>query len=541
MFVDIQCLAQQNISTANRTQGIIEKHMSILKNVMLLGKRYRDMAAFVKQYNSIHDAILLKYNLSIQPQKLSSIQKKQSKQIQKKAILNQSKIAHRKEFSQALSSVGKFTAATVEVILADEHISDSDQPLDVPLDMPTEVWCKKTQSSNRIPSIGKYLQTPLAPLKSVIKPSGKRKSASPQTPCEPSISSTHKRSKYQTNNKPTQAQSNSTQSSVKHSVKYAQTNSNPKGCASQTISSAVSNKDSKRTGRKKPQSYSSQQFVSVFGRDFKKTWKKTANFSQRHSMPRPDFSSISLTQRDTSILRNNSNQYYTGNLINAASKILKDNYPDIDGFLPIEHYSDATDVKKCAYVPKHKFIQILHIRGNHFVTVSNIMTTDKSHFQVYDSAYSEYSSLTLYRISKLYFDEYHHLRLEFPSVQQQSGAGNNCGPYAIAFALDLLLRRNPANCVYRENQLRYRSWQLICQKRIGSFSNEQLHCNPASIAHSYVIEDLICICRLKNLNSWVCTKCKRRFHAACVSFRPSAFRRQFTCHQKNCARISAVL
>ena len=84
MFVDIQCLAQQNISTANRTQGIIEKHMSILKNVMLLGKRYRDMAAFVKQYNSIHDAILLKYNLSIQPQKLSSIQKNNQNKYKKR-------------------------------------------------------------------------------------------------------------------------------------------------------------------------------------------------------------------------------------------------------------------------------------------------------------------------------------------------------------------------------------------------------------------------------------------------------------------------
>ncbi len=87
-------------------------------------------------------------------------------------------------------------------------------------------------------------------------------------------------------------------------------------------------------------------------------------------------------------------------------------------------------------VEEGEFVQILNVRGSHWVTVSNI-GCEQNCIKVYDSIpYGDLSSRARKQISALICSDANQIIMKFPSVQQQKG-GSDCGLFAIAFAATL--------------------------------------------------------------------------------------------------------
>ena len=125
----------------------------------------------------------------------------------------------------------------------------------------------------------------------------------------------------------------------------------------------------------------------------------------------------------------------TDNHMLKANTIFKKEYPDVDGFqdtLLQQNFSWA--------VPSSEFVQVLHVNGNHWITISNIGISDNS-VNVYDSLYNGITQTTKELISKYVHKD--RIKLNIINVQQQEN-DSDCGVFAIAFAKCLLEGKDPS-------------------------------------------------------------------------------------------------
>ena len=82
-----------------------------------------------------------------------------------------------------------------------------------------------------------------------------------------------------------------------------------------------------------------------------------------------------------------------------------------------------------------KFLQIIHVGGNHWCTVSNVDCGDGV-VDVYDSLHSSVSNATLRVIASLVYSSASKLVVRMMNVGRQSN-GSDCGVLAVAFAYDI--------------------------------------------------------------------------------------------------------
>ena len=146
-----------------------------------------------------------------------------------------------------------------------------------------------------------------------------------------------------------------------------------------------------------------------------------------------------LAAKDISILKSASG-WLTDNHMFVANYILKKDHPYIDGL------QDTLLQQNLSWnVPTGEFVQVLHIEGNHWITISNINVAETSKssantVNVYDSMYKIITHDT-----KLLIGQYHQgdkVRINIMHVQQQQN-GSDCGVFAIAFAKALLSGIDP--------------------------------------------------------------------------------------------------
>ncbi len=116
-----------------------------------------------------------------------------------------------------------------------------------------------------------------------------------------------------------------------------------------------------------------------------------------------------------------SGDWLTDTIINCAQRLLKEHYPLMGGL----QATTLGDILSYT-VEKGEFVQILNVRGSHWVTVSNI-GCEQNCIKVYDSIpYGDLSSRARKQISALICSDANQIILKFPSVQQQKG-GSDCG------------------------------------------------------------------------------------------------------------------
>ena len=114
-------------------------------------------------------------------------------------------------------------------------------------------------------------------------------------------------------------------------------------------------------------------------------------------------------------------EWLTDTVIDAAQELLKERFPEIGGL------QRTTLGQTLSYaVERGEFVQILNIRGNHWITTSSVGCSP-NHLNIYDSIPDgDISSRAKLQIAALLCTGAKAITLKFPDVQIQHGL-SDCG------------------------------------------------------------------------------------------------------------------
>lgn len=205
-----------------------------------------------------------------------------------------------------------------------------------------------------------------------------------------------------------------------------------------------------------------------------------------------------------------SGDWLTDGIINCAQRLLKERYPLMGG---LQHTSLGDTLSYT--IERGEFIQIINIRGNHWVTVSNIGSQPNC-YNIYDSmCYGDLSSRAKKQICALIFSDSNEITLNFPSVQLQKGA-SDCGLFSVAYATTLCTGFDPVDLKYNQEFFRTHLFECIQKKFITPFPCEMLtkKRQPQNIVQ---VVPLHCVCRQPEEGRMAqCDMCGRWYHEECV-------------------------
>ena len=137
----------------------------------------------------------------------------------------------------------------------------------------------------------------------------------------------------------------------------------------------------------------------------------------------------------TSILQ--PNYWLNDKTIDYAQGLLSTQFPNIEGFQATVALAGSS---VGGYIPTvtDKFVQIVHINGNHWMTISNVFSTNPDTFKWYDSLVNP-SNLPQFPqkvAAAMPFSSAERLVVDVMDIQQQTG-GSDCRLFAIANATAL--------------------------------------------------------------------------------------------------------
>ena len=164
--------------------------------------------------------------------------------------------------------------------------------------------------------------------------------------------------------------------------------------------------------------------------------------------------SLNLTHQDRAILQTNGT-WLNDNIISAAHMLLKSQCDD-----GIEGFQNTQLGKKLAFVPippYTKYIQILHVDGNHWNVVSNIKLQGgvfSDSVCIYDSLKTNVSLHTKKQICSFFQPRDIHFFFDLVNVQRQPNV-SDCGLFAIAFATELAHKKSPVLCDFDTQKMRH--------------------------------------------------------------------------------------
>ena len=143
-----------------------------------------------------------------------------------------------------------------------------------------------------------------------------------------------------------------------------------------------------------------------------------------------------------------------------ANNILKKDYPNVKGL------QDTLLQQNFSWdIPTSEFVQVLHVNGNHWITISNIGVSDNS-VNVYDSLYNGITQTTKEIIAKYVHKE--KVKINIINVQQQEN-DSDCGVFAIAFEKYIARRKKILPCMIL--LIPGTTWLSVCLR--GVFLNFQ--------------------------------------------------------------------
>ena len=251
-------------------------------------------------------------------------------------------------------------------------------------------------------------------------------------------------------------------------------------------------------------------------------------------------SSLSLYIQDRTILQT-SGSWLNDNLIYAAQMLLN-NQSKIKGFQSTQFG------KKLAFPtipPYMKYIQILHVDGNHWNVVSNIQS-DGGVFTnsvcIYDSLYMHVALDTKKQICSFVRPKNNEFTFDIANTQHQTNS-SDCGLFAIAFATELVHSQSPVLCEFNTSMMR--NHLLICLQNgvFTRFPLKKVRRVPMGSKVRKSIKELIyCSCRMPNdkkLSMVRCDGCAQWFHYACEGLMNSVdVAERWVCFQSVCISSS---
>ena len=182
----------------------------------------------------------------------------------------------------------------------------------------------------------------------------------------------------------------------------------------------------------------------------------------RQAMCRPPVpASLQTSELETMIHIIENREWLTDDHMNHCQALLKHQFPEVDGlqscavFEAVGHNFVGT--------PSGKFVQILNIKDNHWITISNIHSTNEGEIKIYDSLLTNirepHRQKFLGQLGWLLHTSRPAITIEWLDVQQQKGS-DACGLYAIANAYALCAKLKPQDCAWVQNHLS--DWLVGC-------------------------------------------------------------------------------
>ena len=141
---------------------------------------------------------------------------------------------------------------------------------------------------------------------------------------------------------------------------------------------------------------------------------------------------MQLTEAD--IDRIKSGRMLSDSHIDAANKMLRKQFPETRGL-----ESPLLGQNLSFPVTEPPFVQILHVGGNHWMTV---IPVDATTVKVFDSMFRCVGTCTSMQSAAMLKSKEDHLHFHIENTQLQEG-GVDCGLFAIAYATEFCFGNNP--------------------------------------------------------------------------------------------------
>ena len=140
-------------------------------------------------------------------------------------------------------------------------------------------------------------------------------------------------------------------------------------------------------------------------------------------------------------------KWLTATHISAAQHLMKASFPSQNGL----NDTSALEFQHKWQASPHNFVQIIHVQGCHWACVSNKFSPVNT-VDIYDSGHFYPSSGVLTQVTAI-LKSSQSFELRVVNVQQQQG-GDDCGLFAIAFAVDLCMGNDPFVSTYAQEAMR---------------------------------------------------------------------------------------
>ena len=200
-----------------------------------------------------------------------------------------------------------------------------------------------------------------------------------------------------------------------------------------------------------------------------------------------------------------SGEWFWGTHLTAVQILLKQQFPNVNGLI------DTHKVTQKGVTLSGGSVQILHINGNHWITMSTLMSTKNDYdVTVYDSLNSCVNHGTKMQLATLIKTSRKSLQIKIACVNKQAGF-TDCGVFAAAA---LVYGEDPSTLVYNQACMRKHLELCLSRRKMEPFPSVRPRRSGKSRIESI---DVYCICRLPDDGSPMvcCNACNEWFHQSC--------------------------
>ena len=170
--------------------------------------------------------------------------------------------------------------------------------------------------------------------------------------------------------------------------------------------------------------------------------------------------------------------------INAASYLLKDQFPSVSGLHDTRYRQDLSFPST-----KSPFVQILHAE-NHWLTVAGVHA---SLAKVYDTMKYATTSVVQCQIAAIMQSSSKSITLQLEPTQEQLG-DSDCGLFSITYATELCYGNDASSLRYYQDRLRSHLIECLKSKKMTLFPSKS--CKRRKATPTMIIFDVFCCCRL---------------------------------------------
>ena len=230
-------------------------------------------------------------------------------------------------------------------------------------------------------------------------------------------------------------------------------------------------------------------------------------------------SDLRLYKNDYEVLH--SNQWVNDNIINAAQKLLQRLSNDtIKGW-------QSPQLCKTQFVPLPpfaRFVQILHVSEDHWVTVTNIRpggTISNDTAFIYDSLLRKGLRMeTKKQIASFMRPKAQLLWFELMNIQMQANY-TDCGLYAIACATEIVQERDPCKASFVASSMREHLIKCFEDREMKAFpKRRERRVGFGGRVRESLNTKIYCYCRMPNFDKTMamvrCDTCRGYFHMKCI-------------------------